>query len=109
MSLFSQYFKEREDVDCLENEGGFVLFKLEHPHVYISDIFVRKDLRRSQKAKELADQVCSVAKHRGYTTLIGSVDLTANNYEASFKVLKAYGMEEFKRVNNMIYFKKELF
>ena len=107
--MFSQYVFEREDVQTLSTDKGFVLYKFEDNHIaYISDIFVLKEYRNAHVAKNLADKVSELALKSGYKHLVGSVDVRTNNYETSIDVLKAYGMQEFKRIEFMIFFIKEL-
>lgn len=108
--MFAEYYKEREDLECEETENGFALYSfLDIPKcVYITDIYVKKEVRNKKEASKLADKIVDLAKDKGYSLLLGSVCIDTNNYETSIKVLEAYGMQQAYSENSKIYFVKEI-
>lgn len=107
-SNFASYKMEREGALVLERAEGFAVYKYVNEGVYIEDIFVAKEFRRSAVAATMADQICEEARTRGVNTLIGSVDVTANGATASLAVLLAYGMSVKAVSGNLILFTKSL-
>jgi predicted GNAT superfamily acetyltransferase len=111
--MFKDYLKERLGREMLESEHGFVIYGfnclgLDMPHVYIEDIYVTPEKRKSGEAARLADKIAEMAKSKGIRAMVGSVAIDANGSEASLKVLIAYGMKPLSANNNTIYMCKEI-
>lgn len=109
MSLYSAYIRERTNKDIIEIPEGFVVYEfINNTTVYIEEIFVLPEHRRSDIARDLANQVLGIAKEKGYSKVLGSVDTRARNAEDSIKVLLAYGMTLDSANQNLIIFKKDI-
>lgn len=109
MSLFSEYLTERTNTQIIETPQGFCTYKfMDDNTVYLEDLYVKPEFRRSHVASQLADQVCEIGKTKGCTHLIGSVVPSAKNSTASMKILLAYGMELERSMNDFIVFKRKL-
>lgn len=107
MSLYADYKKEREGKEVLETEDGFAVFSVLKDFIYIEDIYVVPEKRKTGVAASLADQICSKFKEQGFSKLVGSVDVTAKGSTDSFKVLLAYGMKADSVAGNVVYFTKD--
>jgi len=107
-SLYAQYIEEREGKFIIEHAEGFATYLFLSEHVYIEDIFVTKEARKSGVAAQLADQIAEIAREKGFKKLLGSVDIRANGADTSLKVLQAYGFKLYKSEQNMIYLEKSL-
>lgn len=103
-----EYLKERENKNVLEIEDAFCVYQEFPEFIYIQDIYVRPEKRKTGVASFLANKVCEQAREKGMKTLIGSVDVTALGATESLKVLLAYGMSVDSIVGNVIYFKKDI-
>jgi ribosomal protein S18 acetylase RimI-like enzyme len=108
LSLYAQYLQERTNRGILEIEDGFATFDYIDNYVYIIDLYVKPEKRNSHVASELADKICEQALKDGKEFLLGSVDANAKGADISHKVLKAYGMVEYKVVEPMIFYVKPL-
>lgn len=108
MSLQAMYAKERENMETLENEWGFLTYKVLPEEYRIFDIYVLPEHRKSGLAAKMADQVASLAIQNGCKILTGSVDTYANGATSSVKVLLAYGFKVLRTEGAMIYFMKEI-
>ena len=108
MSLFANYRKERLGKDTLESPIGFATFEFADDVVYIEDIYVIPEHRKSGEASRLADRICDIARDRGCKRVMGSVAPQANGATESCKVLLAYGFKIFKSTPDLVYFVKEL-
>lgn len=106
--MFKEYFKELKDLHVYEEENGFILYKLQPPYLYIRDIYVKPEHRRSHLAADMADKLAKVAKDLGYTHMLGDVEPSNNSATASIKVLLAYGMRVKEANQDEIIFIKEL-
>ncbi len=109
MSLFADYMKERENVETLEFEKGFITFKmLPDNSIYMKDIYVIPEARREGVGTFLTDKVCEIAKERGCSKVFGSVCIDASNCTDSMKAQLAYGMKLHSIKGNMIYLVKDI-
>jgi len=109
-SLYAKYVKERLGDEIFENEKGFATYRYlnEGKTVYIVDLYMLPDCRREHEASRMANIICAIAKDRGATELIGTVNPHAKNATDSLRVLLGYGMALFSSTSEMIVFRKEL-
>ena len=108
MSLYAEYCLEREGKIVLEDDKGFVSYVTSNDTIYIVDIFVRPEHRKSGHAARLADSVIEKEKGKGFKYLLGSVDPRLESATNSMKVLLAYGMSVQSIEPPLIYFIKEI-
>lgn len=106
--MFKQYFRELKNLEVYEEENGFVLYKIEENLLYIRDIYVKPENRKSKLAATMADKVAEFAKTLGCDTMIGDVEPSNNNATDSIKVLIAYGMRVVEANDDEIIFAKEI-
>lgn len=109
MSLFADYKKEREGKNTLELEGGFATwFQVNEETVYLEDLYVVPEKRRSKLGTLITDLVVDEGRKLGCKFLLGSIDTRGKGVTQNMKALLAYGME-FKGVEgSMLYFAKEI-
>ena len=75
MSHFADYYKEERGETVIENEKGFISYKIyegnsvEEKEVMICDFYVAPEFRGGPAAKKLADQVMDVGRAEGCTHL----------------------------------------
>jgi len=110
MSLYSEYVKEREGLEIIESDQGFVTYQLFDKKCYIIDIYVVPEAREKDLASKMADQVEQIAREEYCETLMGSVCLNLSHASRSMKVLMGYGMKPVRvtQHDNMVYFEKQL-
>ena len=106
-SFYAQYIKEREEKEIVENEFGFATYKIYGDAVYIEDIYVVPEMRKTGMAKTIVEQICFYAKERGAKKVFGSADVTANSSTDSIKFLLAFGATVHSVSGNLIYFSKD--
>lgn len=110
MELYKKYLEEREGKHLFYNEVCFIKYSYPDSNsIYIEDIYVVPEKRKSHVAKNCADKLCIKAKEQfGCNTVFGSVCLDTIGADNSIKVLHAWGMKISHHQDNMIYFKKEI-
>jgi hypothetical protein len=111
MSLYAEYLKEREGIHTIELENGFATFQfLGHGHIYLKDIYVRKEFRDGDLCNELEQAVIAIGKISGCHTIVGSICLGANNWTKSKKTLRKrnYKFLKLDKPTKMIYMSKEI-
>lgn len=110
--MYGDYIKERLGHGIIERDEGFATYEFIDSHgvkcVYIRDIYVRPDFRRTSIASDMADAVVTIAIEAGCKRLIGTVVPSAKGSTNSLKVLLGYGMSLHSCGNDLIVFKKEI-
>ena len=108
-SLYARYIKERLGFGIIESEDGFISFCYPTDKiVYMVDSYVVPEKRNFFFLKSMADQICDAARKEGKEIALASVETTSNNAIRSAKVLKAYGMKEYRVEGTMIFYSKSL-
>ena len=109
-SLYAKYLKERSSDNILETSNGFATFRYLDggKSVYIIDIYVLPEHRKSGEAARIADNIVEQARVKGCTELLGSVCPSANGSTISLKVLLGYGMTLKSASNDFVIFTKEI-
>lgn len=108
-SMYAQYLKEKTNDQILETEEGFATYRfLNEKQVYIVDLYVHPDFRKTKVASAMADVIVEAAKLRGCTELLGTVVPSTKNSTDSLRVLLGYGMRLDSSAENLIIFKKDI-
>ncbi len=109
-SLYGKYIQEKIGDLILETEEGFATYRYinEKTQVYIIDIYVLPEFRKTKLASALADQIVALAKFEGAKELIGTVNPSVKGSTESLKVLLGYGMSLKSASNDLIIFGKEI-
>lgn len=111
-SLYAKYIKERLNDEIIETEYGFATFRYIDKHnsraVYIVDIYILPEYRKSGTASRLADRIAAIAISQGCNEMIGTVLTSAKTATDSIKVLLAYGMTLKSTTNEALIFGKSI-
>jgi len=102
------YLEERTNKHIIEDGFGFAIYSFNEHGVYIEDIFVLEDYRKSGHAAKLADKIALIAKVKGITKMFGSVCPSAKGSTTSLKVLLAYGMKLKSATQDFIVMEKDV-
>lgn len=110
MSHMAEYYKEERDETLLENEKGFISYKiydhtqtLNRKEIMICDFYVNKDYRGTKAAKDLADEVEKIGRDQGcsdascYIQHKGEEDMDRTTYKLQLYIrygFKVYSMSE---------------
>lgn len=108
MSLYSNYIQERTNKRIIETDKGYATYINYEDGIFIEDIYVLPEFRKTGEASKLADKITDIAKQNGYKQIFGAVCPSANGSTDSLKVLLAYGFKLKSSIENYIYFYKEI-
>lgn len=108
MSLYAKYIEERLGKQIIESDKSFVVYSFTEDAVYISDVYIDKEYRRTGEASRLGDKVTEIAKSKGYNKLLGSVQPSTKGSSESMQMLLAYGFKLDSSTNDFILLKKEV-
>ena len=108
MDLYFEYLAERrpEIQVIIIPEIGFATYQYLEDAVYIEEIYVRPEHRRTSTASTLSERIQKEAKERGYNTLLGTVSPSAVGATQSIQVLIAHGMAVINSTDDLIWFSK---
>lgn len=108
MSLYAEYLVETIGKQIVESPIGFATYYFLNDGVYLEDIYVSKEHRKSGEASRLADEVAAHARASGYKKMYGTVVPTRPSATASTQILIAYGFQVHSSDSNVIWFVKQL-
>lgn len=103
------YIKERNLESVVETPYGFAVYKkISIDTVYLTEIWVEKAHRRSNKATELMELVILEAHKLGASKLVGSCCPSAVGGTESLKSMLARNFKLLSCENDIIYLVKEI-
>lgn len=110
LEMYAAYVRERTGAEVLIDPGkGFATWKMTSPdEVYIVDIYVAPEFRKSGVAAGLADRIAGVALATGASRLLGSVETVAETRTDALKALLAYGFAVDRVIGSVIWLSKEI-
>jgi ribosomal protein S18 acetylase RimI-like enzyme len=108
LSNYGAYILEREGKRIIEDEHGFVTYKLMTDFIYLEDLYVKSEYRRAKHAYTYIDKVFEAAKDLKYNKVITSVSTAAAGVTRNVSGLIKYGFEIDSCDGQMIWFKKEV-
>lgn len=117
MSLYSEYVKEDRDENVIENENGFIAYRIFDKNSdgikesMITEFYVKKEYRGTPIAFNLAQTVAQISKEKGCTHLSCLVQVEAGKVERATyktKLYIHYGFEITNAINGQIVMAKKL-
>lgn len=105
-SKYALYCKEKANRECLETDYGFITYS--HTSdlvVWIHDIFILKEFRKSGIGSKLVDDVVRIT---GCKELQSNVIVDTNGVEEAILAHLHYGFRVSNAQNGRIYFIKEV-
>jgi hypothetical protein len=100
--------KEKDNMECVECDDGFALYIIKDNIIYLSDIYVKPEKRRTRISYDLADKVVEIGKENNCTILLGSIDKELKTKERSKKVLTNYGYKYINEDESFYWYKKDI-
>lgn len=90
--MWTEYLKEREGFESLESQYGFATYQFTPQNeMYVRDLYVMPEFRRSGFATQIADALTSIALEKKCYVMIGTVSLGLPSTTDSVKALLFYG------------------
>ena len=113
MEMYKKYIEELYDnASIVFNSKGFLEYRIlgegEDKELYIKELGILKEFRKTHGARDLADQVSNVARDLGCKYLSASMSPLNENPDVSMKVILSYGFKPLRAEDNVVWFIKEL-
>jgi len=82
-TLYARYAKARMDYDILENEKGFVFYRIAREECYIAEMFIDIEHRGTGEFRRLIDQIERAAKEHGCECLSANIHIKDRNHRTA--------------------------
>jgi len=108
MSLYAEFIKERENIETLETEDGFITYNIAGKAVIIHNIYIIPDKRHDGVGHVLENQILVIAKEKGCTHAYGFICPTTRGSTYSLTILLKDGYKLDSCTNNSIVMVKQI-
>lgn len=108
MNHWAAYIKEREGHEVIEDDYGFIEYKLAPPFAAIEGCYIMPERRKSGLGRELMERVVRLAREEHCTLLVCEVNLEYLNATDSLKACLGVGFKLQSAQNNRIIMMKDI-
>lgn len=112
MELYKQYLKEREDIELIYNQSGFISYYesaiQNNKCIHIEDLFVQKEMRGSGIGQYLGNKVEEIAIRNNINYLTCNIIKSTNGWQNALRLFKIFGFEVKAEINDKIFLVKQL-
>lgn len=108
MTNYAMYLKEREGIDTIENEKGFLTYKVKDDEMWVYDCYVRPEFRRDNVAREYFDTLYVLANDLNCSSVYSTVYKSTEGWEVSLAALRSNGYEITGTIEDLIILKRIL-
>lgn len=105
-TLYAKYIKERYGQQILENDLGFIIYKINGPECFIVEMEVAKEERRKGRGRGLLDQLCELVKDCHFVT--ANIHIKIGDPNTVLKSALACGFKVRACDNNILLIAKNL-
>lgn len=82
-TLYAKYISQRSGHEILENEHGFVIYKINGEECFIVDMFVDINSRKKYYGSEFINELVEIAKSKKCKVITANVHLWDANYQVT--------------------------
>jgi hypothetical protein len=107
-SFYADYILEREGSKILENDSGFVTYKINKEECFIVDFFIAKSFRKTGAARTLLTMLEKIAVANQCEILTANIYLNARGSEITLPAAIATGFKVVRSEHNVLLISKEL-
>lgn len=107
-SLYAKYIKEREDADVIENEHGFLTYKVIGKELAIDNLYVDSNYRKSGCCFSLVQEVEEIAKKQRCEIITGTIHLIDPGANITVQAALRIGFKIHSANNNKIIIYKNI-
>jgi hypothetical protein len=106
--MFEKYMKERQNADIVQDERGFIFYRIQSNECYIVEMFVDEPFRKTKAAHELMEIVELLAVDCQCKFLTANIHLDDKGCNRALRAAFKYGFKLAQANNNIIFIVKEL-
>lgn len=109
MSIWADYHRDYLGKKVLETDKGFTVYHyISDVEVFIDDMYVRPEYRRTRVGYDMADEIVKEAKANGKQYLAAAVRPTVPGATESLKFIMNYGLRLHSIREDMLFLIKDL-
>lgn len=86
-TFYAKYIKDREELVILENEFGFITYKISGKECFLANMYIDENQRQKGKGRELISQLSEIAHAKSCDVI--SANIHINDKNASKTLLAA--------------------
>jgi len=105
-TLYAKYIQEREGLEIIENENGFIIYKLYPDECLIVDMFVDNHVRGEGFGRQLLDELKTKAV--GCKTITANVWISKPNSNHTLQAALACGFKVMRADNGCLIIARKL-
>lgn len=107
-SLYHQYITERNGFELIENEAGFLVYKINGIECFIVDMFVAKDKRNKYYGTDLINELVKIALENKCINITANIHLWDKNCNSTLVASILTGFVLVKADSNILLIEKLL-
>jgi hypothetical protein len=107
-TLYFDYIKEREGLEVLENESGFITYKITGDECFIKNMFITPKMRSTFLLKNMIDLLCEIAFIRKCKFISANIDLQDEGAGRTLVAALKIGFRLARAQNDILLIIKEL-
>lgn len=107
-TLYAKYISQRAGYEILENEHGFVIYKINGEECFIVDMFVDTNSRKKYYASEFTNELVKIAKSKGCKLITANIHLWDVNYQVTLIVAFKNDFNIVKASNDILLIARKL-
>lgn len=97
MNMYEKYIKERENLDCIKTDKGFITYRVDFPNCFIANYFVLPEYRMEGHSVFLADQVFDICRQADVEKVFCKTDERTIGWKISRNSILSYGFKEIEK------------
>jgi len=106
--MYFEYAKERESLDSITSENGFALYRKDKNTLFIRDIYVKPEFRKTSEFLNLFKRLKKIAEELNCKYMEGHVYLDTKDPTLSLRAILSAGFKVVHASNGMIALTKEI-
>lgn len=107
-TLYYKYLVERNECDVLENEHGFIVYKITNKECFIVDMFIDKEKRKKYYGTDLLNSLVDLAVENGCINVTANIHLWDKNCNSTLIAAINSGFRMARAENNILLVEKIL-
>lgn len=107
-SMYAEFIKEREGLDLIETNAGFLTFKIVGGECFIANMFIRPSERGSQLCEELLSNLFDYAMTRKCEVVTGNIHLNDKGCNRTLRAALKNGFNLVKAEHGVLLIAKRM-
>lgn len=108
MEMFKEYLKERENKEVIENEYGFLVYKIFDKECFLADFYIKPAFRKTFVVGDFVSQLEVIAKDNGCECITAQIQIADKGHKVTLSAAFKLGFNIVSSNNNAIIIMKEV-